>query len=417
MDVIQLRRDLHQHAEVGFTEFRTASKIVETLQSLGYDVLYGHDAIDDESRRGVPEIEELNHAYQRAIRDGAHPEIVQNMQGGLTGVVGILKGNKPGPTIAFRFDIDALPILESEEEDHLPKLEGYRSVYDGNMHACAHDGHAAIGMSLAEKMADGNFAGTLKLIFQPSEEGGRGAYAMVQKGIVDDVDKIYCMHLGTNVPLGEVHGGSEGWLATNKLLIHFHGVPSHSGGAPEQGRHAILGAATATMNIHAIPRFSSGTTRVNVGILEGGTAPNIVPYFAKVVAETRSDSEEVNKELVDRVRAIVKSSAEMHGLDYEFHIIGQATTMVCDEELVETVLEEAKKIDAFHSFKNISQATGSEDASFFIKRVQERGGKGTYMKVGTTLSAPHHHQKFDIDDSVLPDTVTLLEKIALRELS
>lgn len=417
MDVIELRRDLHRHPEVGFTEFRTASKVVETLTSLGYNVVYGDDAIDESSRLGVPDKDELDKAYERAIRDGANPDILKRMRGGLTGVVGMLKGKKPGPTIAFRFDMDALPIQESSDDDHFPHSQGFRSLYDRHMHACAHDGHTAIGLSLAEKMAHRNFAGTLKLIFQPAEEGVRGAYAMVQKGMVDDVDELYGMHLGIDKPSFEVYGGSTGWLATTKLLIHFHGVPANSGGAPEKGRHAILGAATAALNIHAITRFGTGITRVNVGVLEGGTAPNIVPYFAKMVVETRSDIDAVNQELVNRVRIIVKNSAEMYGLEYDINVIGQATTLTCDEELVDVVLDAAKGIEPFHTFERIGIGNGSEDASFLMKRVQERGGKATYMIIGSTLAAPHHHQKFDIDEQTLPASVQLLENIANRRLS
>ncbi|HET7577872.1 MAG TPA: amidohydrolase, partial [Bacillales bacterium] len=289
MDLIELRRDLHQHPEVGFTEFRTAGKVVETLQSLGYQVLYGADALEADSRKGVPEEEELQKAYERALKDGANPKILEKMKGGLTAVIGILEGEQPGPTIAFRFDMDALPILESEDDDHVPFAQGFRSKYEGNMHACAHDGHTSIGLALAEKMVEQSFSGTLMLIFQPAEEGGRGAYSIVQKGIVDEVDKIYCMHLGLDIPLGEIYGGTSDWLASTKMVAHFHGVPSHSGAAPEKGRNALLGAATALLNIHALPRYSNGRTRVGVGILEGGTAPNIIPYYAKMTLETRSD--------------------------------------------------------------------------------------------------------------------------------
>jgi aminobenzoyl-glutamate utilization protein A len=417
MDVVELRRDLHQHPEVGFTEFRTASKVVETLQHLGYKVLYGSDAIDSQSRRGMPPTDELEHAYQKALSDGANPDILERMHGGNTAVVGILEGKKPGPTVAFRFDMDALPIGESSDADHLPYKHGFRSNYEGSMHACAHDGHTAIGMCFAENMANRNFSGTLMLLFQPAEEGGRGANAMVQKGIVDNVDEIYCLHLGLGVPLGEIYGGSTDWLATTKSEVHFHGVPAHSGLAPEKGRNALVGAATALLNIHALPRYSSGPTRVNVGILESGTAPNIIPHHAKLVVETRADSEEINKDLANRVNTIIKNSASMHELDEETHIIGEATTITCDDELVLKVIDQAQHIDGLNSFKKYYKAGAGEDASLLIRRVQESGGKGTYMIVGTAIAAPHHHQKFDIDEKALPMAVQLLENIAISKLT
>ena len=418
MDIISLRRDLHQHPEVGFTEFRTASKVVEALTSLKYNVIFGKDALDGDSRRGVPPIEVLEETFNRALQDGANPKILQEMEGGYTAVIGVLKGKTAGPTVAFRFDMDALPVTESTDSDHFPQINGFRSKYEGNMHACAHDGHTAIGLGLAEKLADGNFAGTVKLIFQPAEEGVRGAYSIVQKGILDDVDHIYCLHLGTDVPLGEFHGGSSGFLASTKMTAHFHGVSSHAGASPEKGKNALLGAATALLNIHAIPRFSSGSTRVNVGVLNGGTAANIIPAHAKMIIETRSVTEEANAEMEKRVRNIVAHSAGMHELEHEIEIIGQAITIRCDQELVELAMEEARNVDGFSTIEACrkSGSAGSEDASFMIRRVQDNGGKGTYMIIGTDIPAPHHHPKFDIQEEVLPRSVELLNLIARRLL-
>ncbi|MGG7619019.1 amidohydrolase [Bacillus coreaensis] len=418
MDVIALRRDLHKHPEVGFTEFRTASKVVEELTKLGFDIIYGQDAMDGESRRGVPSDEVLRVAYERAIQDGAPIDIVEKMKGGFTAVIGVLKGNQEGPTVAFRFDMDALPILESNQIEHFPTQEGFASMYQGNMHACAHDGHTAIGLGVAEKLANQDFSGTVKLIFQPAEEGVRGAYAIVQKGLLDDVDHIFCHHLGTDVPSGELYGGSTGFLASTKLTAHFHGVSSHAGASPEKGRNALVGAATALLNIHAIPRFSTGATRINVGVLEGGTATNIIPQYAKMMVETRSVSEETNQELEKRVRKIIAHSAAMHELEHEIEIIGGAIPITCDQELVDLAMEEAKKIEGFSSINGIrhSEALGSEDASFMIRRVQDNGGKGTYMVIGSDIPAPHHNPKFDINEEDLPRAVNLLHSIAKRIL-
>ena len=418
LDLIALRRDFHQHPEVGFTEFRTASKVVEVLQSLGYDVIYGQDAMDGASRRGLPDEDVLNKAYERALKDGANPDILKNMQGGYTAVIGVLNGKNAGPTVGFRFDMDALPILESETSDHLPAASGFRSVYEGNMHACGHDGHTSIGLGLAQKLTDKAFNGTVKLIFQPAEEGVRGAYSIVNKGMLDDVNTLFCHHLGTNVPSGEVHGGSSGFLATTKLAAYFYGESSHAGATPEKGRNALLGAATALLNIHALPRFSSSDTRVNVGVLEGGKAANIIPDSSKMIIETRAESEEVNTDLEKRVRTIIAHSAGMHGLDYKIETIGGAIPISCDQELVDLVVQEAETMNAFSSVKPViySNSLGSEDASFMIRRVQENGGQGTYIKIGSNIPAPHHHPKFDIDEAMLKPAVDLFYKLAKRKL-
>jgi aminobenzoyl-glutamate utilization protein A len=416
MDVIQLRREFHQHPEIGYTEFYTASKVVEILISLGYQVTYGKDVIEADSRMGLPDQQIIDKAFERALKDGANPEILKSMQGGFTSVVAVMKGENPGPTVAFRFDMDALPIVESKENEHPPYFKGFRSKYEGNMHACGHDAHTAIGLGLAAKMVDRDFAGTIKFIFQPAEEGGRGAFAMMKKGVVDDVDKIYCLHLGLDSPSGEISGGSTGWLASRRYNVWFHGVPSHSGISPEKGRNALLGAATALLNIHAIPRYGQGETRVNVGLFEGGTAPNIVPHIAKMSVELRANIKDIIIDLDQRVKTIIESSASMHGLTYEMEKIGQATTINCDEELIRIVLEEAQNIEYFSSFKEEFKVQAGEDASWLISRVQELGGQGTYIVIGADIPAPHHHSCFDIEEQTLSNSVILLEKVARRTL-
>lgn len=416
MDVQQIRRDIHQHPELGFTEFRTASIVVEKLQSFGFDVMYGKDVMDESACRGMPPKYEIEEAYHVALNEQADAEIIKHMEGGFTGVIGKMSGNKQGSTVAFRFDMDALPIIEAEDEGHVPFREDFHSLHKGKMHACGHDGHTAIGLKLAETLKDEDFAGTLLLIFQPAEEGGRGASSIAANGVLDNIDKLYCMHLGLDAPQGEVWCGTDGWLATTKINSTFHGVSSHAGVAPEKGKNALVGAATALLNIHALPRYSDGKTRVNVGALNGGTATNIIPDKATMVIETRSDKAEINEDLEDRVKNIVEHSAKMHDLDYEIEIVGEGTTIQCDESLINTAFEEAEELNLFSSVKRMGRATGSEDASILIKRVQEYGGEGTYMLIGTDLPAPHHHPAFDINEKSLHDAVKLLNRIATKEL-
>lgn len=411
MNTVDLRRDLHAHPEVGFTEFRTASLVVAKLQSLGYEVSYGADVMVPEARRGLPSQRQLGEAFERAKAEGANPTILEAMRGGLTGVVATLTRGLPGPTVAFRFDMDALPIVESADEDHVPQREGFRSSYEGSMHACGHDGHTAIGVDFASRMAGRSFPGTLKLIFQPAEEGGRGAVSMVEKGVVDDVDYLFCCHLGLDLPLGTVSGGTVDFLASTKLQAQFHGLSAHAAASPEKGRNALLGAATALLNIHAIPRFSTGTTRVNVGMLEGGTATNIIPDFARMLLECRASSYEDNQELEQRVRTVLEASAGMHGLSCDIETIGEAATATCDEELKVMVLDAAKTVPFFTDYVDEHPLGASEDATFLMRRVQERGKKATYFVLGTTIPAPHHNPRFDIDERVLPAAADLLAKI------
>ncbi|MHB8618766.1 MAG: amidohydrolase [Chloroflexota bacterium] len=415
VDVVALRRDFHRHAELGIEEFWTASRVIGELRRLGYTVRFGAEAQDAQARRGVPPPDELAAARDRAIGEGADAALVKAMDGGLTAVVATLGGGKPGPVVGFRFDMDALPVEESADPEHLPALHGFASQHRGAMHACGHDGHTAIGLALAERLAGRDLDGTLVLIFQPAEEGSRGARSMVARGVVDGIDRLFCMHLGTGAPTGEVCGGSHDHFATSKLRVRFTGLATHAG-APEKGRNALLGAATALLNIHALPRFSTSDTRVNVGLLEGGTASNIIARNAHMVVETRARVADVNQELERRVRQIVAGAAAMHDLDHEVTLVGEASTIRCDEELVDVVLDEARHVPGFTSFQRSHVAIGSEDASLLMQRVQERGGKATYMVVGSTTAAPHHSDLFDIDEAALPLAVGLLERVALRSL-
>jgi aminobenzoyl-glutamate utilization protein A len=368
-----------------------------------------------EARYTVPADEQLDAAYARALADGARPDVLERMKGGVTAVVGILKGSMPGPTVAFRFDMDAVPVQETDDPKHLPNMNNFRSHYPGVMHSCAHDAHTAIGLTLASKMADRNFAGVLKLIFQPAEEGvGGGARSIAEKGLVDDVSMIYCCHLTAGVEPGIIVGNMN-YLATTKMEAVFHGKAAHAAGSPEKGRNALLGAASALLNIHAIPPYSKNETRVNVGILQGGTASNVVPDKARMVIETRAVTTKVNEELVERVKAIVKGSAEMHQLGHEIKIIGSAGSIIGDEKAVEIAFDAAKSL-GYHTYIKEYDAPGSEDASFLIQRVQECGGKGTYLAVGSRIPNPHHSANFDIDEVALPRLTDLLWQVAMKIL-
>jgi aminobenzoyl-glutamate utilization protein A len=282
------------------------------------------------------------------------------------------------------------------------------------MHACAHDGHTALGLTLAARMSEVELSGSLRLIFQPAEEGGRGARSMVAGGAVDGVDRLFCLHLGIGLPQGEIAGGCLDFFATAKMVARFRGVPAHAGQAPQDGRNALLGAATALLNIHALPRFGTSDTRVNVGRLEGGVSSNVIAQHAAMAVETRAASTEVNQELERRVRTVIEHAAAMHGLEHEVEVTGGAETFDCDEELVDLVVEEAAEVASIQEARRWYRAGASEDASLLVRRVQEQGGKATYLVVGTTLAAPHHNDHFDIDEESLPVAVELLERIAHR---
>lgn len=416
MSLIEDRRDLHRHPELGFTEFRTAARVVERLTSLGYQVRVGREVMDPDQMLGVPPSPHLEAARTRALEEGADPAIVSQMAGGLTGVVGELEGGAPGPVIAVRVDMDALPIAESAGDHHAPVREGFASIHPGVMHACGHDGHTAIGLAVAEAIAGRRFQGRLKLIFQPAEEGGRGARPMVAAGVVDDVDRLLCLHLGLGLELGTVAAGLTGFLASEKLEITLTGRPAHAAAAPQAGRNALLGAATIALAVHALPRFHGCDTRVNVGVLESGTAPNIVPANARLVLEVRAERGDVCDDLRARVEAIVEGTAAAYGLGRQISPLGQTAAFAPDPELVALVAEVAGSSGRFERVLNTHPAGGSEDAGLMIRRVQERGGFGTYIGIGCPTVGPHHSDVFDIDEEALDLGAELVTRLLTRLL-
>jgi aminobenzoyl-glutamate utilization protein A len=301
VDVREVRRDVHRHPEVGFTEFRTASRAAGLLADLGWTITTGADAMAADARRGMPAADELAAAYQRAQEHEADARYLPAMRDGMTAVVGELRGARPGPVLGIRADMDALPLPESKDTSHLPARAGFGSRWAGTMHACGHDGHVAIALGLAARLAgDRDFPGTVKLFLQPAEEGARGARAMVAAGVADDVDAFVAPHLGLGLPTGSIAPAVPELLANTKLRATFHGRAAHASSSPHEGRHAILGAAAAALGVHALPPYPGHLTRVNVGQLVGGTSSNIVPDSAVLLLETRADDEAVAAELDTR---------------------------------------------------------------------------------------------------------------------
>lgn len=411
------RRDLHRHPEVGWTEYRTTHRIALDLEDLGYDPAVGRNAVDSESRLGVPDPDTLAHHERRAREAGVPEDRMAAMEGGHTGLVARLDTGRPGPHIALRFDIDALPVHESDSDDHRPKRLGFRSEDEGVMHACGHDGHAAIGLGVAAflRRFEDELNGRYTLLFQPSEEGSRGARAMVEKGWLDDADYFVAGHLGTSVnELGVVAATTAGFLPTTKLDVRFRGRAAHAGGAPQEGRNALLAAATAAVQLHAIPRHGEGETRINVGTLHAGTGRNVVPDRATLQVETRGATEDLDAYVAAEARRIIDASATMHGVEAEVEVVGRGLGATCDEEWKVTVAEACEGARFVGGVVPESSIGGSEDATVMMGRVQGRGGKATYMTFGSPLAAGHHNPAFDWDEDALLVAVESLGRVVTR---
>jgi aminobenzoyl-glutamate utilization protein A len=409
-EIIGQRRDFHRYAEPAFLEIRTSSIVAARLRDLGIPTRRGSDAMRIGGVAHYPETATRKRLLARALEAGADPALARLAAEEGTAIVAEITGDRPGPTWGVRCDMDALPLTEASDEDHFPAAAGF-SCPDGFMHACGHDGHTAIGIALASRLADHDFAGRVRILFQPAEEGGRGAAAMIAAGAADDIDRFVAVHLGLGLPAGVVAGGCEGLLATHKLRAVFRGEAAHASGAPEQGRNALVGAASALLNVMALPRYSSADTRLNVGTLHGGDNVNIVPSYAEMTLEARSVDADVCDALTARVEAVLRGAATMHDLTVDIERTGGSTTMTCDRPLVDAIVAIAAERYGEERAIPLRPLGGSDDASLFAQQVQRRGGLATYMLVGGGNRAPHHHPAFDIDEAAIPVAVDMLEAL------
>lgn len=408
---VKTRRDLHRFPELGMTEFRTASIVAERLTALGLDVQLGREVMDSASRMGMPPEAALDRAYKDAAAAGAPAKFLTALAGGHTGVVGTLKGTTPGPTIALRVDMDALPILENDTQAHLPAREGFVSTRPGVMHACAHDGHTAIGLAVAEVLAGAKdrLHGTVKFIFQPGEEGGRGALPMVNAGVVDDVDYFIAIHLGTGVPSRTFRPAVRGHLASAKLDVTFRGRAAHAGGRPEQGRNALLAAASAVVGLYGIARHHAGRSRVNVGTFKGGSGRNVIADEATMAMEVRGETEAIADYMLERAEAVLKGAALAQDVTVEIKLAGRTTVAASDEALSQRLASALSgRIPGVEIDAGSHVTGGSEDATYFMRRVQERGGQAIYAVVGSDIPSGHHTPDFDIDENDFPWAIEAL---------
>ncbi|HOB03761.1 MAG TPA: amidohydrolase [Propionibacteriaceae bacterium] len=416
VDVVALRRVLHARAETAFREVATVATLLEALSpslARADDVLIrrGAAALDPTDVYAYPSFAARQEAAAAAVALGCDPTVSDDLARHGTAFTIEVPGDRPGPTIGIRFDVDALPIVEDSSSDHLPAREGFAST-TGAMHACGHDGHAAIGVALAERLiADRAFSGRVRFLFQPAEESVRGAPAMIAAGCADGLDVMIGLHLGEGLPARVLAAGSHGLQATEKLAIDFTGVSAHSAAAPQEGRNAIAAAATATLGLLAMSRDSRGVTNVNVGTIQGGRQSNIVPDHCRLEAEVRSDSDAVCASMLDRARRVVAGAAESWDVEHTLTRMSYASTMTSDAALVDHAYAAATSIDGVADVRRTALMAASDDLSLWARTVQDCGGVATYLVVGASSPAPHHHPRFDIDESALPVAVDWLERI------
>ena len=376
--VIDWRRDIHQNPELGNREFRTAALVAKHLQSLGIEV-------------------------QTKV--------------GITGVVGVLKGGQPGPVVALRADMDALPVLERTA---VPFASKSTTFYDGKetavMHACGHDSHVAILMGVAEILSgmQKELKGTVKFIFQPAEEGAPkgeegGAELMVKEGVLENpkVDVIFGLHINAQIEVGKITYRPGGMFAgVGDMKITVKGKSSH-GAEPWYSIDPIVVSAQIINNLQTILSRNVNVTRnaavVTIGAIHGGNRSNIIPEQVEMLGTVRTLSESDEKLVFERIRQIVTKTAEANGTEAILELPYSSHYPVTFNNIALTakILPSLQKSTGTENVILVPAETGAEDFSFFANEVP-----GFYFYVGALpkgkdpeASAPHHTPEFYLDES------------------
>lgn len=414
--LINWRRQFHAFPETGWTEFATTARVIQTLESMGHQVLTGTQVINPDFVRGY-DAQAVKKAQAAAKAAGVDESILYRI-GDYTGCAAIFETGRPGPVIALRFELDCVNVQESACSSHTPQQENFASSQPGFMHACGHDGHMAIGLGVAQWLMEhrDSLNGRVKLLFQPAEEGVRGARPMAESGILDDVDFFACGHLGCDIPSNTIVAAPDKFLSTLKIDMSFQGKAAHAGMEPHLGKNALAAACHNTLQLLSLPTHGEGMTRVNVGVLRGGEGRNVIPSHAQMQVEVRGENEKINNFMYEEAMRRAQGAALSFDVQLETQIMGEAVNFVPDDEMTELVMAIAGDIPSVQHVQRSMNFNGSDDATVLIKRVQSHGGKAAYFVIGSDLQAGHHQSEFDIDEDQLFTGYTLFTQLVERLL-
>ena len=406
------RRDFHMYPETGWAEFRTTAKIAEALQGFGCRLIFCGEFVKPEFVMGRSQ--KLDEELARAAMQGASQSMLARMQG-CTGLMADIEGVRPGPLTALRFDIDCVDVQESDDTNRLPVKEGFLSRNPGQMHACGHDGHAAVGLALAEELINekDKLCGRVRLIFQPAEEGVRGAYALTMSGAVDGAGNFLAMHLGLGHPTGSVIAGVTGFLCTTKFDACFTGVAAHAGAEPEKGRNALLAAAEAALMLSRLPSRFDGIVRVNVGVLNAGVGRNVVPPNANMKIETRGENRKLAESVYAEAVKALNSAADKYDVSVSISKQGESISADSDKTLAAVVAAAARSVSGVDDVEVSGKMAGSDDACWMMDRVMKNGGRASYVIIGADTAAGHHNGSFDFDEKALSVALGVLKNAVI----
>ncbi|HEX3452579.1 MAG TPA: amidohydrolase [Solirubrobacteraceae bacterium] len=372
-EVVATRRDLHENPELGFEEVRTAGIVAERLRALGFEV---HTGI------------------------------------GVTGVVGVVRGARPGKTIMLRADMDALPI---EEENEVP----YLSTAPGRMHACGHDGHVAMLLGAARIVMSrrDELAGTVCFLFQPAEEGKGGAKAMVDDGVLErfGIERAYGLHLASSHPAGQV-GFREGafYASSDSIEITVEGKGGH-GAAPHLSIDPVYVASQFVVAVQQVVSRQIDPIEpavVTIGSFHGGTTHNVIPSRVRMLGTVRAFDAGVRAKMAERIEGVLRGVCESSGATYQFEYLWRYPVTSNDAEQTRYARALAERVAGEEHVADVPRLMGAEDFSFFAERVPACfftiGSNG-----GESSAWPHHHARFDIDESALETGVRMMTALAL----
>lgn len=413
------RRTIHSYPEVGWTEFVTTTYIISQLQNISHISLkYGSD-IHSKNRLGLPNNTELSRLFNKAAAiPGIRGDILNATKDGYTGVIATIKGELEGGVKCFRSDIDALPIIESKSNHHKPYIENFSSANHGVMHACGHDVHTAIGLAVAETLSGFRsvLRGTVMIIFQPAEEGTRGASSMLEAANwIDTVEEFYGLHVGVNATeLGQLIGGWCKLLATKKLEINFLGKSAHAAINPEDGKDALAAACEFVHQLYK-KKYTVPNTIIHVGKINGGQVSNIIADLATIKMETRAFDTKNNEDAINLVMKVLDQIKLDHSINVEINVLGESVSADSDKMAAQKVLNAATHIKEFKKLELLSgNFQASDDIALWMRAVQNNGGIASYIGIGTPTITGHHSPTFDIDETLISTSVELVTNLLLN---
>lgn len=369
--MVKRRRHLHRHPELSFMEKETTSFVIHILEELGVELSSGKGDI---------------------------------------GVIGTIRGDLPGKTVALRADMDALPIQDEKSCE-------YASQVPGVMHACGHDGHTAILLAVAEYFSrqKEKLQGTIRLIFQPAEEVcPGGAVSMIEGGALAGVDVIYGIHLWTPIPVGTAASAPGPLMAsTDEFFIEVHGKGGH-GGMPHMAVDSVVAGAALVLQLQSVVSRSIDPLDpvvVTIGSIQGGTAQNVIAERCRLAGTVRCFREETRSIIRNKIETLTEHTAQAYGAQSSVEYMTGYPSLINDENEFKRFLHTATEVPNLTGGLS-AQIMPAEDFAYYLQEIP-----GCFILVGAGnedkgIVYPHHHPKFDIDEDAMLHAAGLMINMA-----